>query len=294
LARVDDELRDNFTYYRYIDDYTAYCSSYEEAERFVFTLAKELANYKLTLNVGKTVIRALPTGSISDWVIELQNCLPKQTPVTASTAVNYLDKVIQIAEHNPDGSVIKYGLKTLTNVLLNSEIEGDADVIRAVLVYAMNLSFHRPILIPLLDRLFDKHRSFGDEFGYSHELQAIICENVRLSRSDAVSWGLFLAKKYGVPVWQCCYNKIIESQDCIPILLMYLTGQQEHRDKVVSYAKGLDRKDLYCLDQHWLLLYQLFKDETISNPYESGPPNDTSFSIMKSNGVDFVGDLPNI
>ena len=53
LARVDDELRADFTYYRYLDDYTAYCGSHEEAERFVLNLSKELAKYKLTLNVGK-------------------------------------------------------------------------------------------------------------------------------------------------------------------------------------------------------------------------------------------------
>ena len=294
LGRVDSELRNNFTFFRYIDDYTAFCGSYEEAERFVFVLGQELANYKLTLNVGKTTIQTLPRNSANDWVIDLQNSLPNEQSVTATAAVNYLDKVIQMAEHNPDGSVIKYGLKTLTNVLLDSESEADVDVIKAVLIYALNLCFHRPVLIPLLDRLLAVHRSFDDEFQYNNEIQAIVCENARLNRSDAISWGLFLAKKYGVPIRQCCYKQIIESQDCIPILLTYLTGQQEQRDQVVSYANSLDRKDLYCIDQHWLLLYQLFKDETISDPYGDGSSNDTSFSIMKSDGVDFASDVPNM
>ena len=291
LARVDDKLRDYFTYYRYMDDYTAYCGSHEEAERFVFTLAKELSNYKLTLNVGKTAIQALPTAFTSDWVIELQNGLPKQTPVTSFDAVNYLDKMVQIAKHNPDGSVVKYGLKTLANVLLNPANEADAEVIRTVLAYAVNLSFYHPVLIPLLERLLDKHRSLDGEFGYGHELQAIICENVRLNRSDAISWGLFLAKKYGVSVRECCYSQIIESGDCIPILLMYLTGEQEQGDAVVAYAKSLDREDIYGIDQHWLLMYQLFKDGAISDPYSDGLSNDTSFTIMKANGVNFIEPL---
>lgn len=293
LARVDSELRDHFTYYRYMDDYTAYCSSHEEAELFVFTLAKRLANYKLTLNVGKTKIQALPTASTSDWVIELQNCLPTQISMSAATALRFMDKVVQVAKDYPDGSVTKYGFKTLTKILLNSENEECADAIRAVLLYAVSITFHYPILMPLLDSLFDKHKSAEGEFAFQNELQAIICENVRLSRSDAISWGLFLAKKYGVTIRQCCYDQIMESQDCIPILLIYLTAEQEQRERVVSYAKKLDLNDLYCLDQQWLLLYQLFKDDIISDPYGISPPSDTSFSIMKSNGVDFVSDIPN-
>ena len=292
LARVDNELRAEFTYHRYMDDYTAYCGSHEEAERFVFTLAKELAKYKLTLNVGKTAIHAFPTTLTSDWVIELQNGLPMPTQVTTFDTINYLDKVVKIAKDNPDGSVVKYGLKTLANVLINSPNEADAEVIRNVVLYAANLSFHHPILVPLLEPLFDKHLSLDSEFGYSHELQAIICENVRLNRSDAISWGLFLAKKYGVSVRECCYNQIIKSQDCVPILLMYLTGEQEQRNAVVAYAESLDYKDLYGIDQHWLLLYQLFKEGAISDPYSYGSSNETSFSIMRSNGINFVENLP--
>ena len=293
LARVDNELRAKFTYHRYMDDYTAYCESHEEAEKFVFTLAKELAKYKLTLNAGKTATHTFPTNLTSDWVVELRNGLPKQTQVTAFDTANYMDNVVRVAKHNPDGNVVKYGLKTLTSVLLDSQNEEvDAEVIRNVLAYATNLSFHHPILVPLLEPLFDKHLSLDGEFKYNNELQAIVCENVRLNRSDAISWGLFLAKKYGVSIRECCYNQIIQSQDCVPILLMYLTGEQEQKDAVVAYAENLDPEDLYGIDQYWLLLYQLFKDGAISDPYSCGSSNTTSFSIMKSSGVNFIENLP--
>ncbi len=291
LARVDDELRAEFTYYRYMDDYTAYCQTHEEAERFVFTLARELSKYKLTLNIGKTDIKALPKVATSDWVIELRNSLPKHTPITAYDVVNYLDLVVQSADHNLDGSVIKYGFKTLVNVLLSLDNDPDPDVIRTALVYAVNLSFYHPILIPVLDRLFAAHLSYEGEFQYSRELQAIVCENVRLSRSDAVSWGLFLAKKYGVSIKDCCYTQIMESRDCVPMLLMYLTGEQAQKERVVGFAKTLGHEDLYEMDQYWLLLYQLFKDGTISDPYRCGSSEGTSFSIMKSEGGDFVRPL---
>jgi len=43
LARVDDALRDDFVYFRFIDDYTAYCETEEEAQEFIRRLADELA-----------------------------------------------------------------------------------------------------------------------------------------------------------------------------------------------------------------------------------------------------------
>lgn len=288
LARVDDELTSEFTYYRYMDDYTAYCGSHEEAERFVFMLAKALANYKLTLNAGKTAIQTLPRASTSDWVIELQNGLPDHTPITAHDVVHYLDYVVQIANHNPDGSVIKYGLKSLINVLLKENNETGHDVIQTLLPYALNLAFHHPILVPLLNRLFHKHQGVDGEFQYTRELQEIICENARLNRSDAVAWGLFLARKYSVPLQEHCSNQIIESRDCVPLLLMYLTGDQAQREQVVGFAKTLDQEDLYGMDQYWLLLYQLFKDGSITDPYLGGSSGQTVFSIMNSGGVDFV------
>jgi hypothetical protein len=50
LARVDAQLAKEFTYIRYIDDYTAYCETEEEAQKFIRRLGEELAKYKLLLN----------------------------------------------------------------------------------------------------------------------------------------------------------------------------------------------------------------------------------------------------
>ena len=73
---------------------------------------------------------------------------------------------------------------------------------------------------------------------------------------------------------------------------VYLTGEQAQKEKVVGFAKTLGHEDLYEMDQYWLLLlYQLFKDGIISDPYSSGSSEGTSFSIMESEGVDFVRPL---
>ena len=288
LARIDDSLRNSFTYYRYIDDYTAFCESYEEAERFVSELSSELTNYKLSLNVGKTHIRPMPMITSSDWIIQLKDSLPSHSPVTAYDVVTYMDLVVRVADHNPDGSVMKYGLKALANSVLGSTSGPDADTVETAVRYAANLAFHHPALIPLLERLFDKDLTNSGQFRYGTELQSIICENARRSRPDAVAWGLYLAGKYNVTVKDCCYDRIIYARDCVCLLLMYIGGSQAERLRVIALANSLDKQDLYEIDQYWLLLYQLYAEGEIIDPYAANPSQATAFSIMKSEGVTFV------
>ena len=68
LARVDSSMKRKFTYTRYIDDYTAFCRSTEEAGEFIFSLSNELSQYKLTLNVGKTETVDVPHESNPGWI----------------------------------------------------------------------------------------------------------------------------------------------------------------------------------------------------------------------------------
>ena len=47
---------------------------------------------------------------------------------------------------------------------------------------------------------------------------------------------------------------------------------------------SLNKSDLYELDQYWVLLYQLFNDGIIENPYRE----DKSFDILKDEEVSFT------
>ena len=288
LARIDDSLRSRFTYYRYIDDYTAFCESFEEAERFVSELSRELTKYKLSLNAGKTHINPLPMMTSSDWIIQLKDSLPSHSPITAYDVVTYMDLAVRVAEHNPGGSVMKYGLKALANSVLSSTSVASSDTVEMFVKYAANLAFHQPALVPLMERLFDKHLALSGRFRYGSELRSIICENARRARSDAVAWGLYLATKYKVTLKDCCYDKILNAGDCVCLLLMYIGGSQAERARVIGFANSLDKQDLYEIDQYWLLLYQLFAEGVVSDPYAANPSQATPFSIMKSEGVSFV------
>ena len=72
LVRIDTILKsEQFVFVRFIDDYTAYFDTYEEAEKFIRRLGEELSKYKLLLNAKKTVIEQLPCPSSPEWVVDL-------------------------------------------------------------------------------------------------------------------------------------------------------------------------------------------------------------------------------
>ncbi len=280
LQRVDRALlRRKFEYSRFNDDYTAYCETEEEAVEFVSQLGKQLAKYKLTLNINKTEYLPLPRALEDNWVSDLAIALPKGDRVSSYDAIGYLDFAVELAKHSPDGSVLKYALRALLG--RNLDLGAKVDVLR----YALYLSFHQPVLLPLLRNSFPTSRVRHQGFPYSRELQLLAYEHARFDRSDAVSWALYFSNKYQVPIEDKCADQIIKSRDCMPLLFLYLSGNARHQTKVISFAQRLDQNDLYELDQYWLLLYQLFLDNKINDPYPSG---DHTFEIMKTEGVSFV------
>ena len=291
LARVDEALKGTFAYTRYVDDYTAFCEGRLQAEQFVISLSNELAKFSLGLNAGKTRISEMPQSATDDWVVGLKRAIPNKGTVSVHAALDFLDYMVSLAERTPDGSVLKYGLKSLMSNILDASAPANTDTLELVLKYGLNLSFHCAILVPLLERLLDEKLSRGGGVPVN-EIQALLLEHTRFRRSDAVSWLLYYAVKYNIPVPDECACKVLETGDCIPILLLYQTRRPNHKRWVTDFAKKLDPKDLYRLDQYWLLLYELFRGKKIDNPYGTGPSGDGVFEEMVSAKVKFVDTIP--
>ena len=280
LARVDEELECDFTYERFNDDYTVYCESEQEAQAFTISLVRELAQYKLTPNINKTKTLKLPRALAGDdWVVQLSIALPRSdSPVMASHAINYLDLAISLARATPDGSVLKYALRAL----VKSNLESGAR--RAVIEYALNLSFYQPVLLPLIDELLRADGATWGSFRYDRELRILLREHSRLARSDAVSWLLYYFNRFSLRVPDEIASEIVDRSDCIPMLMLYLSGDISHQARVISFARKIDKDNLYELDRYWLLLYELFFENRIPNPYAY----ESTFEVLKVDGVSFV------
>lgn len=277
LAKVDAKLSTEFTYSRYLDDYTAFCDSDEQSHDFILRLSEELSKYKLVLNAGKTEIKNLPQPFTPDWVLALRNSLPSKETIDERKAIDYLDYSVRLAKESPGGSVLKYALRALIGVIASSDVEWNVKNI--VIQYALNLSFYRPVLLPMLNLILDDDFTINEEF-----FQKLLDEFIRLRYSDIISWALYFFGKFNITITTNSAEKILATGDCIPILFLYLSGNDAQKKLVIKFARSLKTQSLYTRDQYWLLLYQLFLEGKIANAYG----NKNAFETLKAHNISFV------
>jgi hypothetical protein len=124
LSKIDESLQDKYDrHIRYVDDYTSFHETKESAENFIIALENHLAEYKLIISINKTEILEQPTSLSPDWLSDLSLRMPKGKNIHQSEALRFLDFANEIRSHYPDGSVIKYAVKSgihPTNYILDS------------------------------------------------------------------------------------------------------------------------------------------------------------------------------
>lgn len=280
LAAVDRKLRDQFSFVRYVDDYTAFCDSHAEAEEFIRLLSKELSQYRLTLNLSKTSIVSLPEPLQEKWVSALMSALPpllkddgQLSFMSTREAFNFLDYAVRLNNETPDGSVIKFAISTIARRLKD---RAALDVFQ----YVLNLAWHYPILLPYLEKI-DARSDGYDTKDLEFKLNSIIDINATHRRSDGICWALYYLEQLKSPPTKHSISAIIASKDCVAIAM--LCNFPDAIETVTEYAKEILIESLYIKDQNWLLLYQLFIMNKITNPY----PNEETFTTLRQYDVDF-------
>ncbi|MEN2396972.1 antiviral reverse transcriptase Drt4 [Pseudomonas halotolerans] len=281
LCRIDKVLEGhNFIFTRYIDDYTAYCESHDEAQNFIRLLGQELASYRLSLNLNKTTIKELPEPLQDPWTSLLNNALPKRTDsegvlaLNTSEAINFLDFAVRLNKETPDGSVLRYAIGAIA-------CRGTGDAAIAIFNYALNLAWHFPALLPLLEKI--DARSEAYDVDATHEkLNTIITVNALHRRSDGMCWALYYLNQLNREPGEDQIKEVINSKDCAAITMLCKFN------KSITFAKEyalsvIDNATLYELDQNWLLLYELFLHNHIDNPYTT----EGTFDILKKHDVSF-------
>jgi hypothetical protein len=283
LAVVDAKLRERFSFTRYVDDYTALCSSYEEAQEFILVLSNELSQYRLTLNLAKTSIVELPEPLQETWVSELMNGLPAGVfsdsgiaYINTSDAFQFLDHAVRLNNKTPDGSVIKFAVSAISY-----RVQGR--VAENVFQYVLNLAWHYPILLPYLEKI-DAKKEYYDREVLVEKLNKIMEVNLLHRRSDGVCWALYYLDRLSANPTDEIIEMIIESKDCVAIMMLckFRTGLV----RAIEFAKALFELTDYAKDQYWILLYQLYAKGQIDDPYTGEP----TFEILKKYDVDFMPD----
>ena len=255
---------------RYIDDYTFYAKTHEQAENFIRDLAMQLREYALVLNGSKTEILPMPLPIEKEWVRELNSFrLPaKGAIVHFGTVRSLLDLALKLAVGAETYAVLNYAIK-----IVPPRLNGRAK--RLFVQQAVNLALLYPYLAPILDEhVFDKHRYDGIEEVIREFIEQLLEIGIQKIYSDAIAHALYYSLKYDLPFRMPederreKFLKIIEIDDCVSevLLLEYANRHQvtNIRDAIKGRAdklKGLETRET---DRLWLLVYQLWSVKTLN------------------------------
>lgn len=280
LGKVDGKLATRFDFYRFIDDYTCYCKTEQDAQEFIRRLSHELAEFKLSLNGGKTRIEALPRTASGSWIIDIRRHLPEVDSIPPRGVRSFMDYSIQLASKHPEGSVLKYALRCV------SEKAGGDDAKRQALRYGVTLAFHQPALLPLLDSLVNWDDP--DELDeLSDAVLQIGAESGKFHRSDAMSWSLYYLAKAHTDLPKELVDAVFRTRDCVALTILLLFDDKAIQRDLQAFARLLDPGDLYELDQYWLFLYEMYRRGLWKNPYG----DDDTFSLLRTHDVAFLREL---
>lgn len=282
LGAVDIVLnRAGFKFHRYIDDYVCHCETYEKAQSFIHVLGQSLREFKLDINLHKTHIEELPEPVSADWVSQLSAALPvgyidqdKVRRLTNNEVVTFMDTAVRVNKATPDGSVIKYAVNYIIRFI-------DYGTVKQLLDYSIYLAWYYPVIIPLLDQMLSYDGIITKD--YEVQLNAIAVENAKKNRSDGMTWSLYYLNKYGLACTVEAYSEVYKTRDCMALLCLYVNSASDQH--IVDFATTLLCKTAYEKDQYWILLYQLYKDARIPDPYSDGV-----FELLRQYEVDFMAD----
>ena len=224
LTRIDKSLEE-YSYLRFIDDYRCYCKTQEEADEFIRKVSRELEKYHLRLNPKKTKITMLPIPVDEDWVRQLRQYSNKflrkirYKEKDINTISEFIDLSIKLSKDNPSDSPIRYAVK-----ILSHKEYVDDKTFGFVLMYLSRLCFIYPYFIDVFDELLETNKKYITTAIldiFEPEINSLLKEHLKYSRSDVALWGIKLALKYKFSIYEFedFSNQLISDRDCLPTLL---------------------------------------------------------------------------
>ncbi len=281
LQKIDDVLlAKKYRFTRYIDDYKCFCEDHNGAEMFIHDLEKELNRYLLSLNIKKVAINKMPIPYRDGWVIDLNTHFPQEGTISANKVVNYLDYALSLQKNHADGSVIKYAVRSLTSKI-------DKKNINEFLNYALNLSYHYPVILPIICEVVNKNKISIKKGGIKELLGVNFRQHLKYKRSDAICWCLYCAGIINLDIGKETAKNIISSNDCMSIAMLLSFGK--NIDLVFEYVNGLADKPPYDKDQYWILIQALgsqIKNKKLKSYY-----NETGLKFLDDNNVNFIYEI---
>ncbi len=251
---------------RYIDDYTFYARTHQEAEQFIHQLGLSLREYELVLNERKTSILPMPRTIETNWIRELQSFSFSNSGqlVDRKTVRAFLDLALGLSAERGSYSVLNYAFKTIPNNLTDPAK-------RFVVLQAVNLAVLYPYLAPILNEyVFQRHRFTGIRPIIHAFIVRLIRAGIQKIYPDAIAHGLYYSLIYRMrlPSLETEFLNVVDMGDCMTSVLLLEYARWFRAPKigprVRRFADSLRTLERREKDRYWLLIYQVWDPNTLN------------------------------
>jgi hypothetical protein len=284
-VKVDKELRrKGFNYLRYIDDYTCYVKSYEEAERFFIELSYELNKFELSLNLKKSSIEALPKASVKDWVNRLShytfpNAYIKNDKegIRVKELQGFFDFAINLMlKENGDASVLNYAIKIISKKHLGTKAK----------IYYFKLIHHLVLLYPYLITVLEEYvfKPYKADVSTIKGIASDLYDyGIEKKIFEPCSYVLYWAVKYDFKIDDDkIKNQSIKSNDCIFMLSAYVYHNKvKRRAYLKEYKQKANKLKSNDYDRYWLFIYEVLPWPDLPVPFKQMKKSKVSFLKKK-------------
>jgi hypothetical protein len=284
LTVIDNNLYNlKWRYIRSIDDFHCYVSNYEDGQKFLKDLEGELREFDLLLNYKKTEILELPVVAEKQWIRRLKALtLFYGEKLNYKAVQGYFDTAIELMQsNNMDSAILNYAIKALRG----KELYANARIycIKTVL----HLAFIYQYLVPLLDKyLFSPFNvSIREITDFS---LLLFNEAKKICNWEAVIYAVYFAIKYGFDLTSLTIDSVIQSNDCITMVVAYIYFKRRRMVKEIKRLKEHAKKIAeHDFGQHWLFLYEVLSENDLKDEWKSLKKNHVSFILDEYNKLSY-------
>ena len=281
LVAVDFEMeRKGYRYTRYIDDYTCYVATYNDAEQFFIDLASELKKFELSLNHKKSEILTLPFALSETWLRKLNafhfpeiKTKDDKHVLKISELRSFLDLTLDLMKSEKENSsILSYAIKIISSKYLGYK----ARVFYFKRLHHLILLY--PYLLPYVDEFVLSPFRYSN-IQIKELLDDILEYSIQKNIPEATSYVIFLALKYNVLLDKDYKTEILNREECMSMLLLYLYTLKQGRSikGFKTKAEDLSKVDF---DKFWLFIYEVLPNTKLKD----------NFKQMKLDKLSFIDD----
>ena len=285
LTRVDYEMikRGYSSLSQSIDDYTFYAETRQAAENFLRDLQIQLRRYDLALNARKTEILPMPRPNEKNWVRELREFpLFSKRKIPFEIVRSLLDLALKFSNEAGTSATLNYAIK-MVPARLNERAK------RLFVREVVNFTLIYPYLAPLLgEHVSHKHRFEGIDATIQEFVEKLLQIGIEKLYPDAIAYAFYYSLKYNLKFRGSDnkFQQIVEIDDCVSDVLLfeYVTRLRlpKIRTMIQNRANKLKDSEIREQDRFWLLIYQLWRAETLEGRGQ------TFLAHLKRNRFSFV------